>query len=186
MGHYTMRIVLVCLVFFFALPTVYAESLPQQGHAILLRHALAPGTGDPSNFTLNDCSTQRNLNSRGRDQSRAIGAWLREQGAAQVQVYSSQWCRCLETAELLGMGAVRELPALNSFFQRRQDRGPNLRALGEFFAIQPLDGDLIVLVTHQVTVTAQTGIFPSSGEGVLLKLNGTDEPEVLRRFDFGW
>ena len=94
----------------------WAELL--QGRAVaLLRHATAPGTGDPSGFRLDDCSTQRNLSQEGHVQARRIGTFFREKGIKEAAVYSSQWCRCLETARLLDFGAVKELPALNSFFQ---------------------------------------------------------------------
>jgi hypothetical protein len=85
---------------------------------------------------------------------------------------------------LLGLGPVTPLPALNSFFQRPEDREPNLAALEQFLNAQPRDGSLIVLVTHQVTMTALTGVYPASGEGVLLRL---EEPGALRpvgRFGF--
>jgi len=142
----------------------------KNGDVLLLRHALAPGFGDPEAFRLDDCSTQRNLSDEGRQQARAIGNWLKARGIDRAEVYSSQWCRCLETADLLGLGDVTHLPALNSFFQQREDRAPNLAALRRFLAAwEPLDMPL-VLVTHQVTVTAITGIFPASGEGVVATL----------------
>ena len=90
----------------------------QRGEAVaLIRHAIAPGTGDPPGFLLRDCSTQRNLSKEGRIQARRIGDFFRAQGIKEALVYSSQWCRCLETARLLGFGPVQELPALNSFFE---------------------------------------------------------------------
>jgi len=140
------------------------------GHVLLIRHAEAPGTGDPAGFRLGDCSTQRNLSGVGREQARAIGAWLRNRGVGRARVYSSQWCRCRETAELLGLGPVRELPALNSFYGRSQDREPNLAALRDFLAAQPPQGELLVLVTHQVTIAALTGDATASGHGVLMAL----------------
>ena len=79
----------------------------------IMRHALAPGTGDPVQFKLGDCTTQRNLSDRGRDQSREIGRKLRASGLDRANVYSSEWCRCMQTAELLGLGPVKRLPALN-------------------------------------------------------------------------
>src|SRR5688500_16468822 len=82
------------------------EALRTGRAAALLRHALAPGIGDPAEFRLDDCATQRNLSAAGRDQARAIGERLRAQGITQAEVYSSQWCRCLETARLLDLGAV--------------------------------------------------------------------------------
>jgi phosphohistidine phosphatase SixA len=153
------------------------------GHILMIRHALAPGTGDPADFQIGDCSTQRNLDDRGREQARTIGEWLRAHDITSTRVYSSQWCRCLETAELLEMGVVEELPALNSFFQRPQDREPNLKALREFIAEQPPDGELIILVTHFVTISAIADEGVSSGEGVLLKLNDEAPYEVVGRVE---
>ena len=155
--------------------------IPTNGHVIMIRHALAPGSGDPANFRIGDCSTQRNLDDRGRDQARRIGRWLRAHGVDSARVFSSQWCRCRETAELLDLGAVAELPALNSFFERPQDRAPNLAALRSFLANQPTDGELIILVTHFVTIAAIAGESVPSGEGVILRLAGGGTFDVVGR-----
>jgi phosphohistidine phosphatase SixA len=160
------------------------ERMKTGGHILMLRHALAPGYGDPANFQIGDCSTQRNLDGRGREQATAIGKMLRSEGITSARVYSSQWCRCYETAELLALGPVSELPALNSFFELTQNREPNLRALREFIAEQPPGGGLLILVTHFVTVSAITGESVSSGEGVLLKLNRNGPFEVVGRVNF--
>jgi len=81
-----------------------------------MRHALAPGTGDPAGHDLNDCSTQRNLSEEGRAQARDIGASLLEvlnaEPKVDVDVYSSAWCRCMETAELLGLVNPEVLPSI--------------------------------------------------------------------------
>ena len=77
----------------------------KEGRAFaMMRHALAPGTGDPANFDVNDCSTQRNLNDVGRDQARRTGKAFRSQGSGTAQVMTSAWCRCQETARLLDIG----------------------------------------------------------------------------------
>jgi broad specificity phosphatase PhoE len=160
------------------------ETLKNGGHILMIRHALAPGTGDPANFQIGDCSTQRNLDDRGRDHARAIGDWLRSKGITAARVYSSQWCRCLETAKLLQMGPVKELPALNSFYELTENREPNLKALRQFIAKQPPDGKLIILVTHLVTISAMADEAVSSGEGVLLKLDPASLYKVIGRFNF--
>jgi len=160
-----------------------AERL-QQGDVLLLRHAIAPGFGDPENFRVDDCSTQRNLSEEGRQQARAIGAWLRGNGIPRAKVYSSQWCRCLDTARLLDLGEVSPLPALNSFFQRPADREPNLAALRTFLASQTPGAEPLVLVTHQVTITALTDIFPGSGEGVVATLGEGGELGNFERVTF--
>lgn len=145
-----------------------ARNLQDGNHFVILRHAVAPGTGDPQDFVLGDCTTQRNLSAGGRDQAKRIGELLRSHGIDNARVFSSQWCRCLETARLLGFGEVEELPALNSFFrffEKKEEQTSELRAwLKEHDLSVPL-----VLVTHQVNITALTGVFPGSGEMVIVE-----------------
>ncbi len=143
-------------------------ALRQGGHVALLRHAVAPGTGDPPGFQLGDCATQRNLSPAGRAQAKAIGANLRWHGLRIAGVYSSQWCRCLETAALLGLGEVVPLPPLNSFFTEPEREAAQMAALRAWLGAQRTEG-AIVLVTHQVVITALTGIVPASGEIVVVR-----------------
>ena len=143
------------------------DALETGGHFVMLRHAMAPGTGDPAGFTLGDCSTQRNLSEAGRAQADAIGARFRQNGITTARVFSSQWCRCLETAARLKLGPVTELPALNSFFGRYALETPRTETLKAWLNRQELTTPL-VLVTHQVNITALTGVYPSSGEMVVL------------------
>lgn len=133
------------------------------GHVALVRHATAPGTGDPADFRLEDCATQRNLSAAGRSQATAIGDEIRARGVRIDAVRSSQWCRCLETARLLGLGPVTAMPALNSFFNRPEREEPQLAALRDWLAQARPEG-AAVLVTHQVVITALSGVFPRSGE----------------------
>ena len=159
------------------------ERLNEGGLVIMLRHAPAPGVGDPENFRLGDCTTQRNLSEQGRAQARRLGERLRAHGIDQAEVYSSQWCRCLETAELLMLGPVEQLPALNSFFSRPADRESNLQALRAFLAELPEDGPPVILVTHQVTISAIAGHGTVSGEAVVLEADGTGQPPVVGTID---
>lgn len=161
-----------------------AARLKQGGHVLMLRHAHAPGFGDPAQFKLDDCTTQRNLDASGRAQAAAIGKWLRRQGVRNARVYSSLWCRSLETARLLDLGSVTPLPALNSFFEREHERMSSLVALNAFFARQPVDGPLIILVTHFVNIQAVAGSGVGSGEGVLLQLQAGKAPHGVGRVDF--
>jgi len=178
-------IAFVLLVFCYTTPGPAAaeqaalwRALASKGHVALLRHAIAPGTGDPPDFTVGDCSTQRNLSSEGRAQAERIGARFRDNGIETARVASSQWCRCLDTADLLGLGAVEELPLLNSFFQRAELRKPQTEALNEWLAGQELLGPL-VLVTHQVNISALTGVYIASGELVVIRIAENGEIEVL-------
>ncbi|MGE6738753.1 histidine phosphatase family protein [Allorhizobium pseudoryzae] len=139
---------------------------------VLMRHAQAPGTGDPEGFRLGDCRTQRNLSEAGRSDARAVGALFRQNGISAARVYSSQWCRCLDTARLLGLGPVTEQPLLNSFFDSRGDGDRQTRGLQNWMSEQT-GSTPIVLVTHQVNITSLTGIFPASGELIVItKPNG--------------
>jgi len=153
-------------------------------HVILIRHARAPGTGDPPNFRVGDCSTQRNLSKAGRDQAVRIGARLRAAGLAGTTVYSSQWCRCLETARNLAVGPVVELPALNSFFQSPELEQKHTRPLRAWIASADLSRP-VVLVTHQVNITALTGIFPAEGEILILRRDRENLSVVARFPDNG-
>ena len=192
-----MRFLKVCIFSFLGLmalavtntqadPGNLIEQMKSGGHILMIRHAYAPGSGDPSHFKIGDCSTQRNLDDRGRSQARTIGDWLRSKGIKVANVYSSQWCRCLETAALLNFGSVTELPALNSFYELPQNREPNIRALRSFIANLDATGDLIILVTHFVTILEIAGEGVSSGEGVVLKLKGQSAYDVLGRLSFGF
>ncbi len=137
-------------------------------HVALVRHAIAPGTGDPPQFSLRDCSTQRNLSIEGREQAARIGARMRSNGIKTARVFASQWCRCLETASLLGLGQVTELPLLNSFYQQNERENVQNQALKKRLAGQSLNSPLL-LVTHQVNITAISGFYPASGEIVIMR-----------------
>lgn len=154
------------------------DALRSGGHVALLRHAIAPGTGDPPQFALRDCGTQRNLSDEGRDQAALIGARFRENGIQTARVFSSQWCRCLETARLLGVGPVEELPVLNSFFRHYERRAAQTLTLKEWLARQELDEPL-VLVTHQVNITALTDIYLAEGTLVVIRQSEAGEISVV-------
>ncbi|NNK93675.1 MAG: histidine phosphatase family protein [Desulfobacterales bacterium] len=160
--------------------TVLWQAVHSGNVVVLIRHAIAPGTGDPVAFTIGDCLTQRNLSDTGRRQAQAIGARFRANGIDKAQVFSSQWCRCLETAELLGLGTVIELPELNSFFQQYERRDSQTDKLRKWINGQSLDQPT-VLVTHQVNITALTDIYPGSGEMVIVKRLDSGALSVLGR-----
>ena len=129
--HMRLRVLLVAVAAL-GLATGFAAAANQQppaelnkpGRLLMLRHAQAPGSGDPPGFRLDDCATQRNLDAAGRAQSVSLGHRLARAGILRAKVYSSQWCRCLETARLLGIGQVEVLPALNSFYPTPAERIP--------------------------------------------------------------
>jgi broad specificity phosphatase PhoE len=144
------------------------SALKSGNHLVLIRHALAPGFGDPDYFDVQDCKTQRNLNDEGRYQSQKIGDLFRLNGITKAAVYSSQWCRCLDTARLLDLGEVLELPSLNSFFEYFEREKFQTKKTMRWIQNAPLDAP-IVLVSHQVNISALTGYSPASGEIIFLR-----------------
>ena len=152
-------------------------ALKKGGHVALLRHALAPGTGDPANFQLDDCTTQRNLSEEGRAQATRIGERFREHGISSALVYSSQWCRCKDTATLLDFGKAQPFEVLNSFYQKYDRKEKQTALLERWIRSGSLDKPLII-VTHQVNITALTGVFPASGELVVVNVQ-KGEPLVV-------
>ena len=153
-----------------------------EGVVFLMRHALAPGMGDPQNFDVNDCKTQRLLSDEGRLQAQMVGEKFRQSGLKSARVKSSQWCRCKETARLLKLGVVEEIQFLNSFFDTPEREGPQTTALRKWLFEQASSSGLI-LVTHQVNITALTGVVPSSGELVVIRLKKPFAIEVVGTID---
>ena len=129
---------------------------------VFMRHALAPGFGDPANFALENCATQRNLDSVGSKQAMEIGAEIRRSATNFTEVLSSEWCRCQETAELLGLEPWAPFSGLNSFFQDFADKDIVLETLEQ--QLRQLEPGLNLMVTHQVVITSVTGQSVGSGE----------------------
>jgi phosphohistidine phosphatase SixA len=146
-----------------------AWSAMGDGAIVLFRHANAPGGGDPPGFKLDDCRTQRNLDEAGRAQARRIGQALRERGIVVGAVRSSQWCRARETADLAFPGQRRDEAAFNSFFNRREE-APAQTAAAQRLLSRWQGPGVMVVVTHQVNITALTGVAPMSGEGVVARM----------------
>ncbi len=149
---------------------------------VLFRHAQAPGVGDPPQFKLGDCATQRNLSAEGREQARRLGERFRARGVQVGAVRTSQWCRTRETAELAFPGQARDAPAFNSFFgDYGSAPAQTAAALAELAAWR--GPGVLVVVTHQVNITALTGVYPASGEGVVVRrrADGAAGVEVVGR-----
>ena len=144
------------------------QALRQGGAVALVRHARAPGAGDPPGFRLGDCSTQRNLSAEGREQAKALGARFAAERVQVARVLSSRWCRALDTATSAFGDRVEQVPALDSFFDERGARESRTEALRRLVEEWSARDGVLVLVTHQVNVTALTG--SSVGEGEVLVL----------------
>ena len=162
---------------------IFAQ-LRQGGVAVLLRHAqTVPGIGDPPGFKLGACETQRNLSADGRVAAQMFGERLKQAMVTFTGVYTSQWCRCRDTATLIA-GQAEDWPALNSFFD---DRGTEARQSAEvrrrIAGIKR--GETLLLVTHQVNITAITGIVPAMGEAVVVRAGKGGTVEVVGRLAGG-
>jgi len=140
------------------------SELKKGGKIIFIRHAYAPGGGDPNNFDLNDCNTQRNLNDDGRLQSKKIGDFFKKNKISIEKVYSSEWCRCKETASI-AFRSFETKNFLNSFFSERfmENRENQVENFNKFINNWSGKGNLI-FVTHYVVISEILNYAPSSGE----------------------
>jgi phosphohistidine phosphatase SixA len=151
-----------------------------KGYVLLMRHALAPGVGDPENFNVNDCSTQRNLSDEGRKDAHEIGSWLKRRDVKIFRVESSRWCRAKETAELLDIGKVRPNKNFDSLFRDPDPaKSPQTAAIKKRIFNHRNTRGLLVLVGHSVNIQTLTGTSLESGEGVLVRATSQGELKVL-------
>jgi len=151
-----------------------------KGYVLLMRHALAPGVGDPENFRVGDCTTQRNLSDEGRQDARDIGEWLERRDVKIKSIESSRWCRAKETAELLGIGKVKLNKNLDSLFQESDlvNHKQTIETKKRIVNHRNNRG-LLVFVGHLVNISAITGVSLESGEGVLVRANRKGEIKVM-------
>ena len=138
---------------------------------IFIRHAYAPGSGDPKNFNLNDCSTQRNLSEEGRKQAQHIGEFFKKNKIKIDKVLSSEWCRCKDTAKI----AFKNFSTnsfLNSFYSPKyaKNKDKQIKMLKEYIQSFKSNTNLI-LVTHYVLISEILNYGPSSGEIVVSDKN---------------
>ena len=151
-----------------------------KGYVLLLRHSLAPGVGDPENFKLGDCSTQRNLSQEGRDDAAEIGAWIKRQKVKIYRVESSRWCRARQSAELLDIGKVKLNKNLDSLFRESNlESHPKTLKTKEQILNHRNKSGLLVLVGHYVNIAALVGVGVDSGEGLIVKANKNGVIKVL-------
>ena len=147
------------------------NQLKDGGKLIFIRHAYAPGNGDPNNFNLEDCSTQRNLNLDGRNQAKDIGEFFRENEIKIYKVLSSEWCRCKETADI----AFKDFSTnsfLNSFYSSKyvKNKDKQIEALNDYVKKFKSNKNLI-FVTHYVLISEVLNYGSSSGEIVVSDKN---------------
>ena len=169
------------LIFSFILSLIFSTTvfsneqiiskLQSGGNVVFIRHALAPGNGDPLNIDLNDCETQRNLNEAGIKQSKRIGDYFKNNNIPIDKVLSSEWCRCKDTAKY-AFKNYNTFKALNSFYDEKfyKFKDQQIENLKEF--IKKWDGNKnLIFVTHYVVISEMLNIGVSSGEIVIANKN---------------
>ena len=149
------------------------------GNVIFLRHAYAPGmdaNGQPAKFKIDDCSTQRNLDSRGIEQAVTIGEKFGANAIRFGIIYSSQWCRCLQTGQLLKLGKVVTEASLNSGFRGLFKKEETLSKLRENLQLLKDSNKRILMITHSGVISAITGLdIPSGGAVAYNIINQTSK-----------
>jgi phosphohistidine phosphatase SixA len=170
------RVFLCCVVWCVGLgaqASELADKLRSPRQVLLMRHAYAPGVGDPVGYRLDDCATQRNLDAQGLAQATRTGLWLKRQGVDKAWLFSSIWCRCRDTAAALDLGSVTTEASLASFFDRPDQAGPSNEALTRFIArTLPAKGErALILVTHHVNIRAFAGRDIGSGDMILVQVD---------------
>ena len=173
MKHF--KIIILIILFLFNYKS-YAddnivEILKKNDNIIFIRHSLAPGSGDPENINLNDCKTQRNLNSEGIQQSKKIGNFFKKNNIKVEKVFSSEWCRCKDTA-FYAFSNFEIFDALNSFYSEKfyENKNKQIKNLKEFINNWDNKSNL-VLVTHYVVILELLGVGAVSGEVIISNKN---------------
>tara|TARA_B100001564_G_C20487211_1_gene599905 strand:+ start:9 stop:557 length:549 start_codon:yes stop_codon:yes gene_type:complete len=170
----------VCLILFIGLfileDNVYSSdlilnSLKEGKKIIFIRHAIAPGNGDPDNFNINDCETQRNLSEEGIEQSKNIGIFFEENKIKIDKILSSEWCRCKDTAKI-AFNNFETFDSLNSFYDEKfaQNEDIQIQNLKKYIKSWKSDKNLI-LVTHFVVISSILNVGISSGEMIISDKN---------------
>lgn len=156
-------------------------ALKAGGHVVLIRHAVTQaGIGDPAGFVIGNCSTQRNLSAQGRSDAKRIGEAFRGRNIPIDDVLSSRWCRCIDTAQI-AFGQVTPAPMLDSMFNDPNGNGEE-KVRGVFTSVARHTGSgNLIYVTHAQNIQALAGVSPSSGEMIVVKLDGPDKFRVVGR-----
>jgi len=169
------KIILIIFLFLLSKTSLASENiveiLKKENNIIFIRHAIAPGNGDPQNFDISDCSTQRNLSKKGELQALKIGKFFKKNDIRFSKVFSSEWCRCKDTAKI-AFGSYETKNFLNSFYDERfsENKEKQISDFQKFMRNWNKNGNL-VLVTHYVVISEILDLTTSSGEIVITDPN---------------
>ena len=145
----------------------FKNILKDGGKLIFIRHAYAPGGGDPEGFNLLNCASQRNLNAEGVEQAKRIGNFFKKNDIAINKVLSSEWCRCKQTAEY-AFNDYKTKNFLNSFFNQEfsHNKDKQIKELKKYIKNWNSENNLI-FVTHYVVISEILNLSASSGEIII-------------------
>ena len=163
--------ILIFLLFFSSIKLYASEDLIKQlkegGKIVMIRHAYAPGSGDPDNFSVKDCSTQRNLNKQGIKQSKQIGDFFKKNKIPISIVLSSEWCRCKDTA-FYAFQTFKTNSFLNYFYENRFKKNKNKQIFQLKNYVDKWKGKKnIILITHYVVISELLNVSSNSGEIII-------------------
>jgi phosphohistidine phosphatase SixA len=159
------------------------SALRQGGYIIYFRHAQTEKDyPDQVSAVMGKCDTQRMLSEEGWKQSKIIGEGFKMLNIPVDKVYSSQYCRAWQTADL-AFGRYEKMAALNfpkaaeyTDAQKEQMRS----ALLPMLTATPAAGKNTVIVGHDDLFDAVTGIYPEpQGIAYIVKPMGGDKIEVI-------
>ena len=178
------RFFLVVLIFVYSVKPVFSELdfiseiNDINANVVFLRHSIAPGFGDPKNFSIDDCSTQRNLSINGILQARSIGQFFIENNIEFSEILSSEWCRCKDTINEMNIGDWKTFSGLNSFFQNFSKKEIVLPLLYDKLN-NVKNNEFILLVTHQIVISEITNVSPPSG-GIVIYNTKNKKAKLIR------
>ena len=178
------RFFLVVLIFVYSVKPVFSELdftseiNDINANVVFLRHSIAPGYGDPKNFSIDDCSTQRNISIKGILQARSIGQFFIKNNIEFSEILSSEWCRCKDTINEMNIGDWKTFSGLNSFFQNFSKKEIVLPLLYDKLN-NVKNNEFILLVTHQVVISEITNISPPSG-GIVIYNTKNKKAKLIR------
>ena len=149
------------------------NQLKNGGNIVVIRNAYAPGIGDPDNFLIQDCSTQRNLSKQGIKQAKMIGSFFKENKIPISIVISSEWCRCKDTA-FYAFSEFETNSFLNSFYGVRYQNNKDKQIIALKNYVDKWKGKKnLILITHYVVIRELLNATVNSGEIIIgdLKFN---------------
>ena len=167
------KIIIFLLISFNTFLTVNSNDdlqkvLNEGGKLIFIRHGYAPGSGDPDNFDISSCASQRNLNKAGIEQAKTIGNFFLKNHIKTNIVLSSEWCRCKQTAKY-AFKNYETKNFLNSFYSKKfaHNKLNQINELKDY--IKKWDGKSnLIFVTHYVVILEFLSLSVSSGEIVVV------------------